>query len=117
LKTRIEKVNGQNKNLVDTFDRQFTVKEKIALSMKDGTLTYSVVPIQPYEKEVTVDEVEDIDSFIDNDEKVIFLAFVNDQPVIYIKFVDLYSVASMHIHSKISSRMKLPYFGIWCSKC
>ncbi len=84
---QIQKINLENKHLVDNFDRKFTVKEKIALRMEDGNLTYSVIPVPPYEKEIPVDEVEDIDSFIDNDEKIIFLAFVNDQPAGQIKMI------------------------------
>lgn len=84
---KIEQINSQNKNLIDNFDRKFTVKEKIALSMENGELNYSVVSVTPYEKEIPVDEVEDIDSFIDNDEKIIFLAFVNDQPAGQIKMI------------------------------
>lgn len=84
---KIEQINSQNKNLIDNFDRKFTIKEKIALSMENGELNYSVVSVTPYEKEIPVDEVEDIDSFIDNDEKIIFLAFVNDQPAGQIKMI------------------------------
>lgn len=87
MKLEIQKVNSQNKNLVDKFDRKFTVKEKVALDMENGKLNYSVVSVTPYEKEIPVDEVEDIDSFIDSDEKIIFLAFVNDQPAGQIKMI------------------------------
>ncbi|KXK15535.1 MAG: N-acetyltransferase GCN5 [Chloroflexi bacterium OLB14] len=86
---QIQKVSSTNKNHVDKFDRKFTVKEKIALSMEDGKLTCSIVPVQPYEKEMFVDEDhdEDFSSFIDNDEKTIFLAFVNNQLAGQIKII------------------------------
>ncbi len=87
MNVKIEQVNSQNKSHVDNFDRKFTVKEKIALSMEDGKLTYSIVPVPPYEKEIPVDEVEDVNSFIDNDEKIIFLAFVDNQLAGQIKMI------------------------------
>jgi len=86
MNVKIEQVNSQNKSFVDKFDRKFTVKEKLALSMENGNLTYSIIPVSPYEKEIPVDDV-DVDSFIDNEEKIIFLAFVNDQPAGQIKMI------------------------------
>lgn len=87
MSVKIEQINSQNKNLVDKFDRKFAVKEKVALDMENGKLNYLVVAVTPYEKEIPVDEVEDLDSFINNDEKIIFLAFVNDQPAGQIKII------------------------------
>ena len=61
---------------VNQFNRKFTVNSKLALNMENGKLTYSIVSVPPYEKEIPVDEV-DASSFIDSDEKVIFLADVD----------------------------------------
>ncbi|MBX3036656.1 MAG: GNAT family N-acetyltransferase [Anaerolineales bacterium] len=86
MNVKIEQVNSQNKSFVDKFDRKFTVKEKLALSMENGNLTYSIIPVSPYEKEIPVDDV-DVDSFIDNEEKIIFLAFVDNQLAGQIKMI------------------------------
>ncbi|MCC7119179.1 MAG: GNAT family N-acetyltransferase [Anaerolineales bacterium] len=84
---QIQKIDSENKSHVDNFDRKFIVKEKIALDMENGSLTYSVVPVSPYEKEYPADEVEDATAFIDGDEKAIFLAFVDHQPAGQIKMI------------------------------
>ena len=84
---KIQQVNLKNKHQVDNFDRKFTVKEKLALSMENGNLTYSIVPVSPYEKQIPVEDVEDPTSFIDSDEKTIFLAFVNNQLAGQIKMI------------------------------
>ena len=60
---------------VNQFNRKFTVNFKLVLSLENGELTYSLVSVPPYEKEIPVDEV-DVTSFINSDEKVIFLADV-----------------------------------------
>lgn len=86
MSLEIQKVNSQNKNLVDKFVRKFIVKEKVALSMEEGKLNYSIVPVSPYEKEIPVDDV-DIDLFINNDEKIIFRAFVDNQLAGQIKMI------------------------------
>jgi len=87
MSINIEQVNLQNKHQVDKLERKFNVNSKIALSMENGKLNYSVVSVTPYEKEIPVDEVEDINSFIDNDEKIIFLAFTNEQLAGQIKMI------------------------------
>ncbi|MBL8098115.1 MAG: GNAT family N-acetyltransferase [Anaerolineales bacterium] len=86
MNVKIEQLNSQNKNLVDKFDRKFTVKEKLTLSMENGNLTYSIIPVSPYEKEIPVDDVN-VDSFLDNEEKIIFLAFVDNQLAGQIKMI------------------------------
>jgi ribosomal protein S18 acetylase RimI-like enzyme len=87
MSIKIEQVNSENKHHVDNFDRKFTVKEKVTLSMENGNLTYSIIPVSPYEKEYDEEESVDIDSFIDNDEKVIFFAFVDGQLAGQIKMI------------------------------
>lgn len=84
---QIQKVNSENKNQVDNFDRKFTVKEKIALSMENGNLIYSIIPVSTYEKGYDEEESVAIDSFIDNDEKIIFFAFVDGQLAGQIKMI------------------------------
>jgi streptothricin acetyltransferase len=87
MNVQIQKINSENKHHVNQFDRKFTVKEKLTLSLENGNLTYSIVSVTPYEKEIPIEDVEDLTAFIDNDEKIIFLAFVNDQPAGQIKMI------------------------------
>jgi streptothricin acetyltransferase len=72
------KLDSQSIHQVDKFNRKFTVDIKLVLGMEDGKITYSIVPVPPYEKEIPVDEV-DASTFIDNDEKIIFFADVDGQ--------------------------------------
>ena len=49
-------------------------------------ISYSIVPVEPYEKILNVDP-EDYTTFIDNPQKVIFFADVDGSPVGQIKMV------------------------------
>lgn len=71
---------------VDQFDRNSIVSAKMVLSLQEGRLTYSIVPVEPYEKKLSVD-TEDYTDFIDHPQKAIFFAEVNGKPVGQIKVV------------------------------
>ena len=75
MEITIRKMDLLNIHQVNQFDRKFTVNSKLVLCLENGKLTYSIVPVPPYEKEIPVEEV-DVPSFINSDEKVIFLADV-----------------------------------------
>ena len=71
---------------VDTFERNSTVNEHLMLQIQDNKISYSIVPVKPYEKILDVDP-EDYATFIDNPQKVIFFADVDGKPAGQIKLV------------------------------
>src|SRR5215216_2085251 len=71
---------------VDQFHRNSIVNSKLMLHVQDNEISYSIVPVEPYEKILNVD-AEDYSTFIDNPQKVIFFADVDGRPVGQIKMV------------------------------
>ena len=71
---------------VDTFERNSIVDSHLVLYVENNKITYSIVPVEPYEKVLSV-EAKDYTTFIDNPQKVIFFAEVNGKPVGQIKVV------------------------------
>ncbi len=71
---------------VDQFNRNSMVNSHLVLQVADNKITYSIVPVAPYEKILPVD-AEDYATFIDNPQKVIFFADVYGKPVGQIKMV------------------------------
>jgi ribosomal protein S18 acetylase RimI-like enzyme len=79
-------MDSQSLHQVDRFNRKFTVDSKLILSLEAGKLTYSIAPVPPYEKELSID-AEDYTTFIDNPGKVIFFGNLHGKPVGQIKIV------------------------------
>ena len=79
-------MDSQSLHQVDQFSRTSTVNSKLMLRLDDGRLTYSVVSVPTYEKKLSID-VEDYTTFIDNPQKVIFFADVDEKPAGQIKVV------------------------------
>jgi len=73
-------------HLFNQFNRKFTVSSKVILDMAGGKLTWAITPVEPYEKEIPIDDV-DASTFIDSEEKVIFLAEVDGKPAGQIKLI------------------------------
>ena len=71
---------------VDTFERNSIVNEHLVLHVDNKKMTYSILPVEPYEKILDVDP-EDYTTFIDNPQKVIFFADVDGKPAGQIKLV------------------------------
>ena len=86
MNVTIRQMDSQSIHQVDQFDRNSIVSAKMVLSLEEGRLTYSIVPVEPYEKILTIDP-EDYTTFIDNPQKVIFFADVDGKPVGQIKVV------------------------------
>ena len=79
-------MNVQSIHQVDGFNRNSMVHSHLMLDIHDNKISYSIIPVEPYEKILTV-EPEDYTTFIDNPEKVIFFADVDGKPVGQIKVV------------------------------
>ena len=86
MEIQIRQMDSQSLHQVDQFNRTSTVNSKLVLRLEDGRLTYSVVSVQPYVKELSVD-AEDYTTFIDNPQKVIFFAYADGKPAGQIKVV------------------------------
>lgn len=82
----IRPMDSQSLHYVDQFDRTSTVNEKLVLHLEENRLSYSIVSVLPYKKDLSVD-AEDYTTFIGNPQKVIFFAYVDDKPVGQIKVV------------------------------
>lgn len=79
-------MNSNSIHQVDTFKRNSIVNEHLVLHVDNKKITYSIVPVEPYEKILDVDP-EDYTTFIDNPQKVIFFADVDGKPAGQIKLV------------------------------
>ena len=71
---------------VDQFNRNSIVISHLVLHVEGNKISYSIIPVKPYEKMLTVDP-EDYTTFIDNPQKVIFFAEVDGKPAGQIKLV------------------------------
>jgi ribosomal protein S18 acetylase RimI-like enzyme len=71
---------------VDTFERNSIVNSHLVLNVKNNKISYSIVPVEPYEKILNIDP-EDYTTFIANPQKVIFFADVDGIPAGQIKMV------------------------------
>lgn len=82
----LRQMDAQSLYQVDRFNRNSIVHSKLVLHFQDNKLSYSVIPVEPYEKLLNVDP-EQYTTFIDNPQKVISFADVDGQPVGQIKMV------------------------------
>jgi streptothricin acetyltransferase len=74
----IRKMDEQNIQDVNRCNGVFTVDAQLVLHAQNGRISYIVVSIPPYKKQYLLEEV-DYRDFINNPEKVVFLAYINDQ--------------------------------------
>lgn len=82
----IYKLDHQHLHLFNQVNRKFEVTSKVILDMTHGKLTWAVTPVEPYEKEIPIDEV-DPSTLLDSDEKVVFLAEVDGKLAGQVKLI------------------------------
>lgn len=82
----IRQMDASSMNQVDTFDLNSIVNSHLVLHVEDNQITYSIIPVPPYEKILAV-EPEEYASFIHDPQKVIFFADVDGKPVGQIKLL------------------------------
>ena len=80
------KLDASHLHLFNQFDRTFSVSSKVLLDMTGGRLTWGIIPIEPYEKEIPIDEVDPA-TFINSEDKVVFLAEVDGKLAGQIKLI------------------------------
>ena len=86
MQIQIRQMDSQSIHQVDSFYRNSIVTSKLMLHIQDNKISYSIIPVEPYEKILNVD-AEEYTTFIDNPEKVIFFGDMDGQPVGQIKMV------------------------------
>jgi streptothricin acetyltransferase len=86
MEITIRPLETNSLHLVDTFERDTIVRSHLMLDVKDNQISYSIVPVEPYKKILTVDPAE-YSTFIDNPKKVIFFADVEGIPAGQIKVI------------------------------
>lgn len=86
MKVITYKLGSEHLHLFNRFDRKFTVSSKVLLDMTGGKLTWGIILVEPYEKEIPIDDV-DPTTFINSEDKVVFLAEVDGQLAGQIKLI------------------------------
>lgn len=86
MKPVIQTLSQNNLHLFNQFERKFTVLSKIVLDMANGKLTWAITPVDAYEKEIPIDEVDPA-ALINSEDKVVFLAEVDSALAGQIKLV------------------------------
>src|SRR6266545_5721354 len=86
MELQIRQMDSQSLHQVDQFNRNSMVNSELVLHVQDNKISYSIMPVESYEKILLVD-AEDYTTFIDNPEKVIFFAEVDGKSAGQIKMV------------------------------
>ena len=86
MEIQIRQMDSQSIHQVDGFNRNSMVNSHLMLHIQDNKISYSIIPVEPYEKILDVDP-EDYTTFIDNPQKVIFFADVDGKPAGQIKLI------------------------------
>jgi len=86
MELQIRQMDSQSIQQVDQFHCNSMVHSHLMLDIHANKISYSIVPVESYEKILIVDP-EDYTTFIDNPQKVIFFADVDGKPVAQIKMV------------------------------
>ena len=74
----IHPLNAANLNALNRVDGSFTVDARLVLSARDGEISYTIEPVQPYRKRYPAEQF-DWNTFISNPDKAIYLAYVDGQ--------------------------------------
>lgn len=82
----LRQMDSTSLHLVDRFERNSWVDSHLVLHVEDNQISYTIVPVEPYEKILSVD-AEDYTTFVDNPQKVIFFADVDGIPAGQIKMI------------------------------
>ena len=78
MKIRIKRVNQENIADIGKCDGTFVIESKLLVKFEDGIFDYEIVPAPPAEKRYDEYDIETA-TYINNPEKIIFLAYIDDQ--------------------------------------
>ena len=82
----LRQMDSHSLHQVDSFERNSIVNSHLVLHVTDNRITYSILPVEPYQKILSID-AEDYRAFIDHPQKAIFFADVDATPAGQIKIV------------------------------
>lgn len=85
MKIMIREIDKQESPQTHGFSRKSMVYSRLVLDIEDEKLVYTVVPVEPYEREVHA--AEDTDYGFDEEGPTIFFAEVDGKPVGRIKMM------------------------------
>jgi ribosomal protein S18 acetylase RimI-like enzyme len=86
MEITLRQMDARSLHQVDQFQRNSFVKSHLMLHVQNNEISYTIIPVEPYEKILNV-EPEDYTTFIDNPQKAIFFADVDEKPSGQIKMV------------------------------
>lgn len=84
MKIVIREIDKQESPLTHAFSRKSMVYSRLVLSIEEEKLVYTVIPVEPYEREV---HAEDTDYGFDEQGPTIFFAELDGRPVGRIKIM------------------------------
>ena len=84
MKIRIRKLDGHESPQTKSFLRTFTVNSRLVLAIENEKLVYSIVPVEPYERDIPV---EDVDYGFDEQAPTVFFAEAEGRPAGRIKML------------------------------
>jgi ribosomal protein S18 acetylase RimI-like enzyme len=78
MRITVREADGQSLQQVNRFDNVFTVDSHLVLNVENDRISYGFVPVKPYEKRYAI-ETADYSSYVEDADKTIFFAYVNDE--------------------------------------
>lgn len=78
----IEKINNDNVSVVNQFENWFIVDSRLSLNFTGKVIDYTVEQIPGFKKVYTEEDYElDYNEYIDKEDKIVYLAYINYQIV------------------------------------
>lgn len=74
---KVKEVNEKTVNDVNTVDGKFTIDSKLEIQVENNKIMYSTVKVPQYEKRYEKENI-DYSTYIDDPDKTIYLAYVDD---------------------------------------
>ena len=78
MEITIREINEDILQDVNKCDATFTVNARLVVRAEDRIISYSVIPIEPYQKQYIFEE-RDYPNYIANPDKTVYLAYVDGQ--------------------------------------
>ena len=58
MQITIRKIEQQESSKTESFLRRFTVNSRLVLDIENETLVYSIVPVEPYERDIPTEDTD-----------------------------------------------------------
>jgi ribosomal protein S18 acetylase RimI-like enzyme len=63
---------------VDPCNEPFTVEAQLVLDVNDGNISYTITPVEAYEKQYPLEDV-DYGTYVDNPDKAVFFGYADEE--------------------------------------